>query len=339
MNQAPLPFKFVPPRKPYTDIVGLELGAGLAEGVPAVRLRKREGETELLAAGFLKLPGTLPGTPEAVQSSGPLSWSLPHAFQAPYAALAVTSKSAFLRHSSGAGDEAPEKKQFTYRQVSRVIAPDQPPFVVGLPEFQAAWAARLLPEGRRPTACSLQIATAAAISGFIASPSFVGKAASSAVTLFVFPDYTALAAFQDARLVLYREHPVGYGHLRSAISSQMRIDLALADAVLEDTLIDPTPIIEPVLRPLFRQVEISADYLLRRRNCPVQNFFVCGLTAGSRFWSTVFSHMMNQPLTSPPPLEGIKVAAHAASLPKDLNAAAPLLMAAAGAARAVLEDV
>jgi len=317
--------------------VGLELGAESAEGVPAVRLRKREGKTELLAAGFLDLPGTLPDNPELPPAPGTTVWNLPRAFQAPHAALTVSSKFAFLRQSTGTGEEGAEKKQIPYRQVSRVIAPDLPPFIVGLPEFQAAWAAHLLPEGRRPTACSLQVSAAAAMSCFVANPAFAG-ASGNAVTLFVFPKYTALAAFQDTHLVLYREHPTGADHLRTAISAQMHIEIGLADAVLEDTLIDPTPIIEPVLRPLFRQVEISADYLLRRRNCPVQHFFVCGLAAGSRYWSTVFAHMMNQPLTFCKTLEGIEVVANLSSLPKDLNAAAPLLMAATGAARAVLED-
>ena len=177
------------------------------------------------------------------------------------------------------------------------------------------------------------------MSGFIASPAFA-NAAGSAVALFAFSDYTALAAFQETRLVLYREHPVGYSHIRTAISTQMGIDHALADAVMDDTLIDPASIIEPVLRPLFRQVEISADYLLRRRNCPVKHFFVCGLPAGTRYWSTVFSHMMNLPLTACPAFDGIEKAPRPAALSEELvKSGAPLLLAAAGAARAALEDV
>ena len=324
--------------KVHCDVVGLELGAGLAEGVPAVRLRKREDTIELLAAGFLDLPGTLPESPEVVQTPSSLSWSLPRAFQTAHAALTVTSKLAFLRHSTSPGEETLEKKQFSYRQVSRVVAPDQPPFVAGLPDFQAAWAARLLPEGHRPTTCSLQIAAASAISGFLANPAFQATGG-NAVTLFVFSEYTALAAFQDFHLLLYREHSVGIANVRTAISTQMLIDVSLADAILEDTLIDPTPVIEPVLRPLFRQVEISSDYLLRRRNCPVTHFFICGLTAGSRYWSTIFAHMMSHPLTPCSPLDGILNVAPPASLPKNLEAAAPLLMAAVGAARAVLEDI
>jgi len=334
-----LPTKSRAPRKTYTDIVGLELGADTAAGVPAVRLRKREGQTELLAAGFLNLPGKLPETPGPDGAKRTI-WSLPREFQAPHAALAVSSSFAFLRHSTGAVDDATEKKQFAYRQASLITAPDLPPFVIGLPEFQSVWAAQLLPEGCRPTACSLQVSAAAALSGFMATPSFASTGG-NAVVLVVFPEHTALAAFQETRLVLYREHPVGTRHLQNAISAQMGIEVALADTVLEDNLIDPLPIIDPVLRPLFRQVEISADYLLRRRNCPVEHFFTCGLAAGSRYWAKVFAHMMNQSLTFCSPLDGIQTVEKPSGLPKekDLAGVAPFLMSAIGAARAVLEDV
>ncbi len=334
MKSAPIKVQLTPQRRPVTDVVGLELGAGFAEGVPAVRLRKREGKTELVSVGFLRLPGTLPEAAGAAEGA-PAAWQLPRPFQAPHAALAVTSKLAYLRNATGVGDEVPEKGQADFRTVSRSSAPDLPALAAGLPEFQAAWAARLLPEGRRPTACSLQVSAAAAMNCFTAGPAF-SASAGTAVALFVFAEHTALTAFHDSRLVLYREHPVGYTHLRLAVSTQMRIEPALADAVLDDTLIDPTPMIEPVLRPLFRQVEISSDYLQRRRNCQSKNFFICGLPAGVNFWSSVFFSMMNLPLTSISPFDGIEKPARNHT---DPGAAAPYLMAAVGAARAVLEDV
>ncbi len=324
--------------KPVTDIVGLEVGSGLAEGVPAVRLRKRDGNIELLAADFLKLEGVLPETAEDAQN-GPATWALPSPFQAPHAALAVSSKQGFLRHVSDADGEPPDKRLTSFRTISRLSAPDLPPLEAGLPEFQAAWTARLLPEGRRPTACSIQIASAAALNGLVTAPALAAANGTAAV-LLVFPEHTSLAAFQDSRLVLYREHPAGYVHLRSAVSTQMGIDIALADSVLDDTLVDPTPIIEPVLRPLFRQVEISADYLSRRRNCKIDHFFICGLPSGTRYWSSVFSHMMNRPLTACPAFDGAERAArqkrHTAALSP---ANEQLLMTAYGAACAVLEDV
>lgn len=336
MRPASLPFKLSPQRKPFTDIVGLELGAGLAQGVPAVRLRKRGETVELLAAGFLDLPDALPASAEDASTAQSVTWQLPKPFRAPHAALAVTSKLSFLRHSGGTAEDA-EKRPSGFRQTSRVTANDLPPLIAGLPDFQAAWAARLLPEGHPPTACSLQISAAAAMSGFSFTPAFT-NAPGCIIALLVFPEYTSLAAFQERHLVLYREYPAGTAHIRNAISAEMRIDGALADDVLEDTLVDPLPIIEPVLRPLFRQVEVSVDFLSRRRNCPVSHFFISGLTAGTRYWSAIFSRMLNQALTPCQPLEGLVNAAPAAALPADLNAAAPLLMAAAGAARTVLED-
>ena len=336
MKPGPFTVKLSPQHKPFTDIVGLELGANNLAGIPAVRLRKREGKTELLAVGFLNLPGLLPETDSPALST-PENWTLPHPFRAPYAALAITSKSAFLRHATGVGSED-DKKQSDFRRVSRIIAPDLPALVAGLPEFQAAWAARLLPEGKSPTACSLQLSSAAAMSGFTASPVFT-SVAGTAVALFVFPDYTALASFHESKLVLYREHPVGYAHLRMAVSTQMRIEPSLADSLLEDTLIDPTPMIEPVLRPLFRQVEISSDYLQRRRNCQVNHFFVCGLPSGSKYWSAIFSQMINLPLTPFSPFDGLEKATRMTRTQGFSDLSFPFMMAASGAARAVLEDV
>jgi len=335
MKSAAVKVKFSTQSKTFTDVVGLELGAGCSLGVPAVRLRKREGKTELVAAGFLALPGELPQKPDDADKVA--VWSLPRPFQAPHAALAITSPLTFLRHVSGGDDDAVENKQFAYRTASRMLAPEMPPLSVGIPEFQAAWAARLLPEGRPPTACSLQVSPAAAINTFMTSTLFESLS-ETAVVLFVFPSHTSLVAFHESRLILYREHPVGHNHICEAIGSQMHIERDLVDSILDDSVIDPTPMIEPILRSLFRQVEISYDYLTRRRNCKTQNFFVCGLPSGTKYWTSMFSSMLNLTLTPFQPFEGIEQAPRATNIPENLSAVAPFLMTALGAARAVLED-
>lgn len=329
---------FSRPSKPITDIVGLELGVAHSEGVPAVRLTKRaEGNIELVSAGFLKLSGAqIPEVPDPEKT--PPVWFLPKAFQAPYAALTVSSPQGFLRHASGLGDEI-DKKQLSFRTVKRISATDLPPLVAGLPEFQAAWVARLLPEGHHPTARSIQFTPVASLNALSASPAF-SAVSGTATALFVFPKFTAVAAFQNRDLVLYREHPVGYYHLRKAIAERMGIDIGLIDAVLDDHLIDPTPIIEPILRPLFRQVEISTDFLLRRRNYKPNDFFLCGLPAGARYWSDIFSTMMEHPLNPVAPLDGVlRIPRKKSALPTLSIAQQNLLMAAYGAAYAVLEDV
>lgn len=333
MNSAALKIKFASQNKPFTDVVGLEIGAASPQGIPAVRLRKHDGQTELVAAGFIKLPGEMPQNPEAV--APPPVWTLPRVFQAPYAAIAVTSQLAFLRHASSANEEAEENKKFTYRTVSRMLAQDLPPLSAGIPDFQAAWCARLLPEGHPPTACSLQISPASVINTFIASPVFESLSG-TAVVLFVFPRYTAFTAFHDSKLVLYREHMVGYDHIRETVSDQMHVEPSLADSILGDTLIDPTPMIEPLLKSLFRQIEISYDYLTRRRNCQTDNFFICGLPFSATYWSALFSRMLNLTLKTFHPFEGLDKAVRASVC--DLPANEPFLMTALGAARAVLED-
>jgi len=318
-------------------VVGLEIGSGHPEGVPAVRVRKIGGRTELVAAGFLELPGELPLEPQA-PGVPTQTWTLPRAFQAPYAALAVTSPQGYLRHIAGPGDEEAENKHIPFRTVTRSFGPDLPTLKAGLPEYQAVWAATRLPEGRPPTACSLQVSAAAAINTFTASPLFQ-TLPDTTLILFAFAGYTSLVAFHGAKLVLYREHPVGYGHIRTAISNEMRIGTELADSVLQDTFIDPIPMIEPVLKPLFRQVEISSDYLLRRRNCQVQQFFLCGLPSGAKYWASIFSRAIPQPLKTFHPFDGLLKAPRADPLPADIPAVEPYLMTALGAARAALEDV
>lgn len=338
MKFASLRARLSPQVKPFTDVVGLELGAAHPSGVPAVRLWKQADKIELVAAGFLDLPGVLPETAEAFLEGAPVVWTLPLPYHAPHAALAITSEQAFFRHASGSGEEESSNKQIAYRTTAHALEADLPPLEVGIPEFQAAWAARLLPEGRTPTACSLQLSAPAAINGFTTSPLF-DTLSGTAVVLFVFSEQTSLVAFHNSQLVLYREHPIGYSHVRVAITNQMRIDTALADSVLQDTFIDPIPMIEPVLKALFRQVEISSDYLLRRRDCKTQQFFVCGLPSGANYWSTIFTRMMNLPLTLFRPFERFDNVQSSAQIPEDLAAVEPFLMTALGAALAAVEDV
>jgi len=324
---------------PVLDVVGMVLGAGLPQGVPAVRLARKDGVDDLVAGGFLDLSGELPATPEDAAAATPGSWQVPTAFRAPHAALAIHSGQAFLRHSAETRENG-ENGDPQMRSVSRATAPDLPPLTAGLPEFQAAWAARLFPEGRRPTACSIQIASTAAMSGFSHNPAFK-KAGGNAIVMMVFPSYTALAAFQDSMLVLYREHPVGFRHVREAVSAQMRVDEAMAESVLDDTLVDPIPMIEPVLRPLLRQIEISVDYLARRRDCPVENFFICGLPTGFRYWASLFNRMLGRtPTLCRPPesFSGSPSAVLPDTHPLASDGTGQLFMAAIGAAFAVLDD-
>ena len=81
------------------DLTGVLLESGDPRGCPAVRFQWRKGTFHVAAAGFVPPPaGTLPTSWE--ESKFRPDWSLPPAFQAPQAALAVLSPDLFIRQTT-----------------------------------------------------------------------------------------------------------------------------------------------------------------------------------------------------------------------------------------------
>jgi hypothetical protein len=323
-------------KKNYTDVVGIELGSGLS-GVPAVRLVKGKQGIEVKAIGILDLLDTLPQTPDVGEQDFPI-WSLPKPFCSPHAALTVTSKLSFLRHTSGANEEIPEKKKYLYRDIRRAFASDMPELVAGLPDFQAEWAAHLFPEGHAPTASSLQISQLAIMNSMNQHPT-VKKAEGSSIALFIGSNNTTLVALQNRIPVLYREYPLGSSHVQQEVSSKMQLSPILVQQLLEEDAMDAAPYFEPILKPLIRQVEIMNDYLSRRRNAPASNFFISGALVGPRYWNSIFSKMIGKELTYCRPFEGLPLAKDAVVMPEKLADVESLFACAAGAALALLETL
>jgi hypothetical protein len=324
-------------KKKYTDVVGLELGSGLS-GVPAVRIVKGRQGFEIKAVGILDMLDTLPQTLEATNAVENVpAWNLPKAFCATHAAITVSSKWNFLRHTSGPNEEIPEKKKCEYRDLRRIFSPDMPELVAGLPEFQAAWVAQLFPEGHAPTACSLQISQLAIMNSFNQHPA-VKSATGSSVGLFVSSQSTALVAFQNRLPVLYREFPLGTTHVQQEVASKMQLAPILVQQLLDEDAMDASPYFEAILKPLFRQVEIMNDYLSRRRNAPAANYFISGALLGARYWHAMFTKIVGKELIHCRPFEGIPMAKDAVVLPAKLESVESLFTSAAGAALAVMEE-
>jgi Tfp pilus assembly PilM family ATPase len=157
--------------------------------------------------------------------------------------------------------------------------------------------------------------------------------------VFCFGHHSAITVFYENKLVLYREHPVGYMTLGEAISAKMCIDIAIAQTMMDDPVIDITPVITPLLETLYRQVDISADYLARRKNCIVENFYIYGLPCGVSHWTSTFKTLVNLPIHHLHPFGGISCSNKRILLPESFEKNAPLFMSAIGAARALLEDI
>ncbi len=317
------------------DVVGLEIGASLPQGVPAVRLHVTKKQTQLLAAGFVPLNDTLPAGAEAAAQEGDY-WTLPKAFQASKAAIAVTCPAAILRQTSDTGAGGSDETKL--RRASLTTDRQHPPLVASMPDATVAWIASRFPEGRRPTTRSIQTSTSAALNCFLAGP--VPRSSDNpAIAVFCFKHFSAITALYEGKLILYREHPVGYMSIQESICKNMRIDLETADAMINDAVVDISPIAEPILNSLFRQVDISADYLARRKTCEINDFYVYGIPGGVKHWTAAFLKTVGKPLHHLHPFGGIACSHKRLLLPDSFERDAPLFMSAIGAARALLEDL
>ena len=330
-----------------SEVTGVLLGDGDPRGCPAVRLQRRKDGIHVLAAGFVQPPaGSLPKSWDELKNQA--VWELPQLFQAPQAALAVVSPEMFIRQTTvdaltgemklalpapkarkklgvHRNDEEPEKKPAApadevkpvpFQPVSRngvrsVMGPlAEESFVLqtGLPEFQVLWLSRLLPEGRRPTACSVQVAPAAVLCSLYSQPAFL-EAEGTAVAVFVQRKTIFFAGYRDGEIVLFRECPGGIGS--ATIHEQVRISLGvddeIVDSFLEEGLVDPTPALEPIMRPVLQQLQLSLEYLAQRHDVHVQHVFLMGLPSGAAFWSAFAQEVIGVPFVSPALFEGLKI--------------------------------
>ena len=322
-------------RPPMTEVVGIELGSSSDTTTPIVRVRRRaDGVIELVAAELVAFDSTLPVSPDKIPEG--VSLILPKHFHVNAAALALSSESAVLRQAAGVDDALSDKDKSLYRTMVFSQEGEALSFVAAIPEYMAAWAAQLLPEGRKPTAYSIQISNLARINAFTVSVEFQ-KTNGSALLLLVDRRTTALVIFCNFKPLLYREHSIGSEDVIDAVCRDMNLDRPTVENILNDTLIDPTAVLEPVLAPLFRQAELSTDYAIRKNNCFIDKFFLCGLTAGSHYWADIFKRKTGGEIIPCNPLDNFPTAP-GAQLPPDFDTCSGRFIPAIGAAVAVLED-
>ena len=361
-----------------SDVTGVLLESGDPRGCPAVRIQRRKDGLHLLAAGFVPAPvDALPASWEDSKSQTP--WSLPPAFQSPQAAIAVLSPDLFIRQttldalsadgkSASAAEPvkkklgvrrspAPEKKDKASPAKSSAPAPFVPVsrdgsrfvtaplaeanFVLqtGLPEYQVLWLSRLLPEGHRPTACSVQTGPAAMLSALHEQPDFVA-AGGTAAAVFVTRSSVYFVGYKNGKLLLFRECPdaAGYEVMRELVKSGLGVTDELVDSILEDTLIDPRPALEPLVRPVLQQLQLSLDYLAQRHDVHADRIFLMGLPAGAGYWNAFAQEMLGVSFISPGVFEGLVPPKAANSMPADMTpAASQAFLIALGAARAAME--
>ena len=374
-------------RRALSDVTGVVLNSDDARGCPAVRLVHKKNVWSVVAAGFVPTPvDPLPESwDEANKAQTP--WSLPAAFQAPHAALAVLSPNMFTRQTTpdalmtdlvqtapkvsatppprklgvrrlekkpaaseakaadAAGGTAPDVKPGEPMQASGVRFVMQPlaekPFVIqsGLPEYQVVWLSRLLPEGRRPTAASIQTLPSALLAALCEQPAF-NAVGGTAFAIYVLRNSVYLAGYKDGQLLLFRSCPgvAGWEMLREGLKMRLGLEDEMVDEILDDALIDPRSAMEPFVRPILQQLEISLDYLQNRHNLRIDKVFIMGLPSGARYWSQMAEETIHLPLIAPSVFDGLTLPPKDQELAGLTPSKSQAFLAAFGAARAAMEE-
>ena len=374
-------------RRALSDVTGVVLNSDDARGCPAVRLVHKKNVWSVVAAGFVPTPvDSLPESwDEANKAQTP--WSLPAAFQAPHAALAVQSPNMFTRQTTpdalmtdlvqtapkvsatppprklgvrrlekkpaaseakaadAAGGTAPDVKPGEPMQASGVRFVMQPlaekPFVIqsGLPEYQVVWLSRLLPEGRRPTAASIQTLPSALLAALCEQPAF-NAVGGTAFAIYVLRNSVYLAGYKDGQLLLFRSCPgvAGWEMLREGLKMRLGLEDEMVDEILDDALIDPRSAMEPFVRPILQQLEISLDYLQNRHNLRIDKVFIMGLPSGARYWSQMAEETIHLPLIAPSVFDGLTLPPKDQELAGLTPSKSQAFLAAFGAARAAMEE-
>jgi len=330
-----------------SDIVGIELESGCAEGCPAVRLQRHKGALCVAAVGFVPPPKAPLATNWDDLDNIP-HWSIPSALRAKKAALALNSSSAFTRQTAAApfledssNLEGKPASRDDVRTTFRKMADESSVLLAALPEYQALWAGNLLVEESRPVVTSLQTAPCALLSSLSAQPGFCDSGEEAAV--FVANNAIYLAGFREGIPLLFRECTgvAGVTAIRSTVQETLGLDDAMLETVLtNDGIIDTRPALTPLLVPVVSQIEISLDYLKSRLGASINRLFLMGDPIGCAAMRQIFEGRLSLPIETPGAFNGLELPNKLASW-KNLYCmgdTSQRFLAALGAALAIMKE-
>lgn len=190
----------------------------------------------------------------------------------------------------------------------RKSAEDDFHFSASIPEFQALWLSRLLPEGKRPTATSIQLTNSALMASVLAQPEFAASGGNT-IAIFVRDDVLYIAGYKDGKPLLWRRCPgdCGYKAMRKAVIKTLGIDKSLVDSVLEESIIDPRPALEPFLHPVLEQLELARAYMSGKHAMNIDKVLLMGLPCGAEHWCRYAEEALKLHLVAPGPFDGFQI--------------------------------
>ena len=201
----------------------------------------------------------------------------------------------------------------------------------GLPEYQALWYSRLLPEGRRPTAVSIQPRQAALAAAAVLQNEFTQ---SNGDVLALFADEMAfrIVGYKAGSVVLMRECRGNGGtrHIAEKLKRGLGLDDEMLAGALEDNIIDPRPVLDPLISPLIDEISASKDYLSGKLGCEPKAVVVAGVDMGLRHWSAFCEERTRLRMSPIEAFESLQLAGTAPERPADFIAAVGAALAVVG---------
>lgn len=195
------------------------------------------------------------------------------------------------------------------RFVVRPLADEGFKLCASMPEFQALWLGRLLPEGHRPTASSIQLAESALMASVLVQPDFI-ESEGNALAVFVRSNAIYFGGYKGGECILWRKCPgiCGYSAIQQSVMRMLGLTAELVDSALEDSLIDTRPALEPVLHPVLEQLELARAYLFGRYGMNHDKVLLLGMPRGADQLKRYAEDTLRLQLVAADPLAGLTLA-------------------------------
>ena len=97
----------------------------------------------------------------------------------------------------------------------------------------------------------------------------------------------------------------GRAGIYDAVRKGLGLDADMVESVLNDALIDPRPVLEPIVAPIVDELAVSRDYLADKLRIESPAAFVFGLPAGAGYFSSIAEERAHMKLAAPEVFDGI----------------------------------
>ena len=95
--------------------------------------------------------------------------------------------------------------------------------------------------------------------------------------------------------------------MREAVKKTFGVNDDLVDDILNDTLVDPHPALEPFVHPILEQLELSRAYLAGKHEFTADKILLMGVDRGVKHWQGYAEEALRVQFVAPSPFEGMQL--------------------------------